>query len=198
MDHLVFHLLVVAKARVSDSERTVTAEFGIIVHPGGYGDQEVDSHSESDSERTEGASFVKIANSFMNSRHFSYVDSELLPGKRQKNVVFQPELWSESCLELVNGKMQTLGCFCGPQEKHKYYRHKDYDHKFRTKPTVQFFPDNWKERVHVVLIYYMMLGCTRYLWASEVYNKERSFKAMEMASVIGLFAIDDKRLILCV
>jgi hypothetical protein len=31
---------------------------------------------------------------------------------------------------------------------------------------------------------------------SEVYNKERSFKAMEMAGVIGLFAIDDRRLIL--
>uniref|UniRef100_A0A0E0QP77 Uncharacterized protein n=1 Tax=Oryza rufipogon TaxID=4529 RepID=A0A0E0QP77_ORYRU len=84
----------------SNSERTVTAEFGIIVHPGGYGDQEVDSRtanhheadSETDSERTEGASFGKIVNSFSNSRHFSYVDSELLPGKRQKNLVFQPDI----------------------------------------------------------------------------------------------------------
>uniref|UniRef100_A0A0D3H4Q8 MBD domain-containing protein n=1 Tax=Oryza barthii TaxID=65489 RepID=A0A0D3H4Q8_9ORYZ len=179
--------------------------------------------------------------------------------------------------------MQTLGCFCGPKGKYKfiqekirliqldetsrsifemirrprirfYYRHKDYNHKFRSKPEVQYFLDTGKDGgskcssrlLHDARVYEVYLldvrkakldqrpyattkewqvvqprhqrhqvhaGDVVYTLSShypqpggarheddgtipQVYNKERSFKAMEMAGVIGLFAIDDRRLIL--
>uniref|UniRef100_A0A0E0EQC2 MBD domain-containing protein n=1 Tax=Oryza meridionalis TaxID=40149 RepID=A0A0E0EQC2_9ORYZ len=69
--------------------------------------------------------------------------------------------------------------------KDKHYRHKDYNHKFRSKPEVQYFLDTGKLSYR-----------GRYLRVLEVYNKERSFKAMEMAGVIRLFAIDNRRIIL--
>ncbi|EEE69367.1 hypothetical protein OsJ_28704 [Oryza sativa Japonica Group] len=127
--------------------------------------------------------------------------------------------------------------------KDKYYRHKDYNHKFRSKPEVQYFLDTGKAagatpiqrtcccsrllhdaRVYEVFQNYMVSYLLdvrapsgarheddgtiprdpslsyrgKYLRASKVYNKERSFKAIEMAGVIGLFAIDDRCLMLCV
>uniref|UniRef100_A0A0E0QP85 MBD domain-containing protein n=1 Tax=Oryza rufipogon TaxID=4529 RepID=A0A0E0QP85_ORYRU len=125
----------------------------------------------------------------------------------------------------------------------QYYRHKDYNHKFRSKPEVQYFLDTGKAagatpiqrtcccsrllhdaRVYEVFQNYMVSYLLdvrapsgarheddgtiprdpslsyrgKYLRASKVYNKERSFKAIEMAGVIGLFAIDDRCLMLCV
>uniref|UniRef100_A0A0D3H4R6 MBD domain-containing protein n=1 Tax=Oryza barthii TaxID=65489 RepID=A0A0D3H4R6_9ORYZ len=207
------------------------------------------------------ASFGMIANSFSNSLHFSpmwTLSCSQEKGKTQvKNNKDIPEAWK------VHPRKDEVDPTGWDIENHlrndqktkdkQYYRHKDYNHKFRSKPEVQYFLDTGKAasatpiqctcccsrllhdaRVYEMFQDYMVSYLLdvravlqprhqrhqpsrarheddgtiprdpslsyrgKYLRASKVYNKERSFKAIEMASVIGLFAIDDRCLMLCV
>uniref|UniRef100_A0A0E0LZD8 MBD domain-containing protein n=1 Tax=Oryza punctata TaxID=4537 RepID=A0A0E0LZD8_ORYPU len=195
----------------SESERTVTDDFRIFVHSG-HGDQEVDSrkanrheeNSETNSERTEGVGFGKIANSTRNSRHLSDADSGLRPAeKKQKSARFQPEIltmviysqrilsgdnsygansghrqdadsgmlmWSSGKKQVKDNKDIPESWKVHPRKdevdpkgwdveiylrndlktKDKYYRHKDYNHKFRSKREVQYFLDTGKVIVRKV------------------------------------------------
>uniref|UniRef100_A0A0D3H4R0 MBD domain-containing protein n=1 Tax=Oryza barthii TaxID=65489 RepID=A0A0D3H4R0_9ORYZ len=150
----------------SESERTVTDDyFGIFVHPG-------HDHSETDSERTGSAAFGKIANSAGNSRHFSYrilsggsemqtpgansygansghqrdADSGMYLSFSEKTQVQTnkdiPESWKvHPRKDEVDPDGWVVEIHLRNDQKTK---DKDYNHKFRSKPEVEYFLDTGK------------------------------------------------------